>query len=323
MNFAEALRAIGRGSLDVQQAHDLFAAMLDDGVPDMELGALLLALRMQGETLDNLLGFECALAERTHRLSSPTTACLPVVLPCYNGARHKPNLTALLALLLREFGIPVALHGPLLGTGRVNTAVILRELGWMPATTLATARQQIARDGLVFVPTAVLSPGLAALLALRERLGVRSSAHVMAKLLQPFTDDCLRIVNVSHPAYLDRMRDFLSATNARALLLRGTEGEPFANPLRGSQLSLFADGKCQVLFEDEAGTIRQPPALPPDREAASTAAWIRQALARTVAIPAPLRNQLAACLYGCGYVKDFGQARVLVAGVLGHLLENA
>ena len=130
---------------------------------------------------------------------------MPVVLPSYNGARRQANLLPLLALLLREYGVPVVIHGTLQGNGRVTTASILRELGILPCTNLPQAEKQLNERQLVFVPTVLLCPGLAALMTLRERLGVRNSAHSLVKLLAPFPDGCLRVVNVTHPDYLHMM----------------------------------------------------------------------------------------------------------------------
>ena len=48
---------------------------------------------------------------------------------------------------------------------------------------------------------------LDALMALRPRLGVRNSAHIMAKLLDPAPGRSLRVVAVTHPEYLDSMSD--------------------------------------------------------------------------------------------------------------------
>jgi hypothetical protein len=59
---------------------------------------------------------------------------------------------------------------------------------------------------------------------------VRNSAHTLAKLLDPAPGHSVRVVSVTHPEYLERMHAHLVAQGGVALLLRGTEGEAFANP---------------------------------------------------------------------------------------------
>lgn len=318
MSYSAILKEIARGvhgarNLHVDEADQLYGAMLDGGVPEMELGAILIALRMKGESADELLGFYQALESRLYELNTPAGGVRPVVIPSYNGARHQPNLVPLLALLLVKFGIPVLLHGTLESQGRITTAYILREMGIFPCANLSQANNALATEGIAFVPTAVLSPGLANLLGLRNRLGVRNTAHTLAKMISPFREDSLRLVSVSHPAYLEKMRDFFATTGFRALLLRGTEGEALANPKRRPELLYCDDGKVQLLFEAEAGPLKSLPNLPNAIDAVTTAAWIKTVLSGHHTIPLPVINQLACCLYGTGYTTDMNQAKAIVA----------
>jgi anthranilate phosphoribosyltransferase len=318
MSYSTILKEIARGvhgarNLSVDESAQLYGAMMDGGVPEMELGAILIALRMKGESADELLGFYQAVESRLYRLATPASGVIPVVIPSYNGARHQPNLVALLAMLLVRFGIPVLIHGTLESQGRITTAYILRELGILPSGSLAQANTALAQDNIAFVPTAVLSPGLANLLALRNRLGVRNTAHTLAKMISPFEGDSLRLVSVSHPDYLTKMRDFFEITGLRALLLRGTEGEAFANPKRRPDLLYSNDGRSQMLFEAEAGPLKTVPHLPNSIDAVTTAAWIHDAMAGRQPIPLSIINQLACCLYGAGYTSDMNQAKAIVA----------
>ncbi|MBB5020218.1 anthranilate phosphoribosyltransferase [Chitinivorax tropicus] len=327
LSIPRLLREIGRGrdgarDLDEAEAYTLFAAMLDGGLDALELGAVLIAFRMKSESKAELLGFFRACEDRLIRLRKPSGKLLPVIIPSYNGARHQANLTPLLALLLQRFGVPVLVHGPLEGMDRVGTASIFRELGILPCATLAKAQDALDKTGLAFVPTQVTAPGLNNLLALRARLGVRNSAHSLVKMIDPIEGDSVRLVSVSHPEYLIKMRDFFVTNRATALLLRGTEGEAFANPKRRPQMELFKNQMHQVLFEAESGPIAQLPRLPESIDADATAKWIRQALNGQVPLPTPLVNQLACCLYACGYAADLNQAKAIAAVETNHFVST-
>lgn len=311
------IREIGRGAhgardLDLSRSRQMFAAMLDDEVPDLELGAILVAMRIKGEALPETLGFLEALAPRVARIAAPGDRSRPVVLASYNGARRGPNLTPLVALLLARYGVPVLVHGLAgagaldaadgddetpedAGYGRVTSARILAELGIPPSPTVIDAEARLRRSGIAYVPTSVLSPGLARLLATRKRIGLRSSAHTLVKLVDPF-GGAVRVVSVSHPDYLTRMREVLSATRADAMLLRGTEGEPFANPKRCPQIEVFLKGEVARCVDAEEGTIEAVPALPASSDAEATAEWIDEALAGSQAVPSPIVQQLGCLL---------------------------
>lgn len=324
MSFAHYLKAVicgdaGGGALTEHDAQLLFGAMLDGGVPELELGALLAALQMRPALLTELAGFAGALNERLFRLTPPRAKALPVVLPSYGGARDQPNLLPLLSLLLHRFGVPVLVHGMLNGDRSVASAYVFRELGVMPCATLAQAQEVLSGGGIAFVPTAVIAPGLAELLALRGRLGVRSVAHSIAPLLDPFEGESLRVVGVEGEAALDLTRDFLLSTGAHALLLLGAHGEPYADPLSRPRIEHLFEGVAHTLFEAESTSMKKMATLPDSVNAAATAAWIRRALAGETPVPLPIVNQLATCLFAAGYTTDMNQAKAIVAVETGSL----
>jgi anthranilate phosphoribosyltransferase len=325
MNLAKYLKQIGHGAgsacdLSEDDAHELFAAMLDGGLPDLELGAALMALRMKTGSVAELLGFWRAMSERVYALRAPFTPLKPLVFATYNGARTEPNLLPLLALMLQRLGVPVLLHGTLEGSGRVATIYILREMGVLPCATQAQAQQRLESDLLVFVPTAALCPGLANLLALRGRLGLRNTAHNLVKLLDPFESPCVRVVSATDAYSLNRLAQFFVACGADALLLQSTEGEAFANPRRRPRIRHLCDSVERTLFEEEAGPPRVAAGLPAAVDAATTATWMRLVLAGEMPVPHPIMNQLACCLYACGYTDDLNQAKAIAAVETGGLV---
>lgn len=324
MNLGHIVKQLARGQaaaddLSEEDAHALFAAVLDGGIPDLELGAILTALRLKGEAGAELLGFYRAVTERLYPLQAPASRLRPLAIPAYGGARSEHNMLPLLGLLLRRLDVPVLFHGTLEGSGRVACAYILRELGIMPSATLAQAQKALDEQLLTYVPIAALCPGLASVLALRHRLGVRNAAHTIVKLIEPFEGQGVRMASARDNAQLQRLGAFLSVTGLPGLLLRSTDGEPFADPRRRPKIEWFDQGERRVLFDEEAGPVRPVAGLPASIDAHSTAVWTRQALDGRAPIPHPLVNQLAACLYVCGYTEDMNQAKAIAAVETGSL----
>ena len=318
MSYGQYIKEIGRGAegardLSQEDACQLYAAMLDGGVPDLELGAILIGLRVKGESLDEMVGFLAAADARTNRLDMPHGRVRPVVLPSYNGGRKEANLTPLLALLLQRFGVPVLVHGLIEGYGRVTTGLVFRELGIMPAASTTQAQAALEEKGLAFLPLSALCPGIHNLLSLRSRMGVRNSAHSLVKLLNPFDGEPVLVAPATHPDFIELMRNILLAREQIGLLLRGTEGEPFANPKRRPRLEYLHDGVSDVLFEAEHESLRALPNLPESNDAATTARWMRRVLDKQIPLPKPIANQLACLLYASGYAEDFNQAKAIVA----------
>jgi anthranilate phosphoribosyltransferase len=298
MGIASYIRTIGRGKdgarpLTREQAHDLMSQVLDGQVTDLEVGAFALAMRIKGESVDELEGFLDAAHERCLHLATMRPA---VVLPAYNGARKLPNLTALLALLLAREGLDVLVHGVVEDAGRLTTAAIFRELGLPQAAGSADVASSWTRHEPAFLPIEALSPPLARLLDVRRIVGVRNSGHTVAKLLLPCPGG-LRVVNHTHPEYGSLLQDFLARTHADAMLLRGTEGEPVADPRRDPKLDVWLGGhrRPELSRDRQDGTLTTVPALPGSPDAATTAAYIRSILAGVEAAPLPVLRQ-AECL---------------------------
>mgnify|MGYP003608735693 FL=1 len=289
MSISHHIKEIGRGkdgarSLTREQAADLMGQLLDGTVTDLEVGAFCLAMRIKGETPAEMAGFLDATHARITPVPAPATT---VVLPSYNGARKLPVLTPLLALLLAREGLAVLVHGTDTESGRVSTQSVLSALD-IPAHTAITP---IPAGSVAFVPTGLLHPGLKRLLDVRRVVGLRNPAHSLVKLMQPCAGPAVLVSSYTHPEYLQSMSATLALTGTRALLLRGTEGEPVADARRTPAMDTFDHGQCTRVQEPQLGPLAQLPNLPAT-DAASTAAWIRSVLAGHAPVPAPIALQV-------------------------------
>jgi anthranilate phosphoribosyltransferase len=301
---ARFIKEIGRGvkgarSMSREDARLLYAAMLDGRVSDLELGAVLLAMRIKGESVEEIAGFMDAARDSFAPLPAPAGQFAPVLIPSYNGARKLANLTPLLALLLAREGVPVLIHGVQQDPGRVTTAEILAEMGIGPTGSTAEMLDAFADHRPCFMPVELLAPKLAHQLSLRRILGVRNSTHTLVKILQPFDGPALRLVSYTHPEYLAMLSEYFRtaapAGCGDAFLMRGTEGETVANANRAQQIDWFHGGQQTLLVERDAPADELAPA-PEGRDAAATADWIARALRGEQPVPAPIAAQVAQCM---------------------------
>jgi anthranilate phosphoribosyltransferase len=300
MQWTRWIKELGRGSkgsrdLSRADAQTLFGAMLDGAVPELELGALLIALRIKGESAEELAGFTAAMQARTATLTAPPGP-RTVLLPSFNGARKQANLMPLVARLLAREGVPVLIFGRHDFDSRVSPFALLDALGLPASASLAEAERKLSSQRLAVLPLHLLNPGLDKLMALRPRLGLRSSAHSLAKLLDPFAQGrSVRVVAVTHPEYLTSMAATLSglSTDAgRALLMRASEGEAYAHLRRKAHLIGFQDGVSVPLHPADTADLDCPLSLacaPGDN-----AALIEAQLAGHEPLPQRIAEQVAA-----------------------------
>ena len=292
MSIAKYIKEIGRGkqgarSLSREHAADLFGQVLDGTVTDLEIGGFCLAMRIKGETAQEMAGFLDATDARLQHVPSADRPI--VVIPSYNGARKLPALTPLLALLLAREGLPVLLHGVASESTRVFTSGVLEALD-IPALASVGPAPGAA---VTFVPTAVLCPGLQRLLDVRRVVGLRNPAHSLVKIINPCAGKALVISSYTHPEYALSMAATFELLHANAMLLRGTEGESVADPRRMPRMDGFLHGQRQLLEDAQSGPLAVLPDLPRETDAASTARYIRAVLAGTYPTPAPITRQVA------------------------------
>jgi anthranilate phosphoribosyltransferase len=310
MSIATYIKEIGRGkdgarSLTRVQATDLMGQILDGQVTDLEVGGFCLAMRIKGETPQEMAGFLDAVHARLAKVHCNGPV---VVIPSYNGARRLPVLTPLLAALLARHGAKrgfgVLVHGCATENTRITSQSVLETDIFKQNTqstqvnTAQAAIQSIASGSLQFMPTDSLSPALKRLLDVRRAVGLRNSAHSLVKLMNPTTSaQALIVTSYTHPEYLHSMTDALQLTGAHAMLLRGTEGESVADARRAPQMDGFVNGVRTTLCEAQSGTLATVPDLPKTIDAQTTAQYISDILHGAQPVPAPIALQVEHILH--------------------------
>ena len=319
MDFLPFIKEVGRGasgsrSLSFDDAERLFGAMLAGDVPALELGALLIALRMKGESFEEMRGFLSAATRfRPCLVLAGVGKLRPVVIPSYNGARRGANLTPLLGVLLARLGVPVLVHGPRQVSGRVGTLELLRALAlcdeWDGGRLFSIAANKSVP---LIAETPVLFPELDALMAIRERLGVRNAAHSLVKIIDPFGGEGIVLSAATHPPYLELASRLYQSVGGRALVFRATEGEPYFNPKRSPTVTWVSANAATCLIEAETSSLTDLPDLPVDGSLEHTVEWTHEVLAGKRPIPLPLLEQLACVWLASGGASHLTEARIAV-----------
>jgi len=265
--------------------------ILDAQVSDLEIGAFCLAMRIKGETPEEMAGFLDAAHARLHRIQGPADKWT-VVLPSYNGARRLPLMTPLLAQLLAREGLAVLVHGCTTESTRVTSEQVFVAMG----VNAFIAPRPVKVGEAVFVPTEVLSPGLRRLLDVRRVVGLRNPAHSLVKLMNPVVGKTLLVSSYTHPEYALSMAATFELTGDRALLLRGTEGEAVADARRCPPMEAFVNGQRKALVEGQSGPLTRLPDWPSEIDPETTARYSLAVLNGDLAVPESLKRQVQAVL---------------------------
>lgn len=227
MNPAPPLSAhvatLGRGpgrsrALTRAEAAEAMAAMLSGDAPPEAVGALLMLLRMKGETADEIAGLAGAA-----QAACPILPEVALDWPSYAAGRTRGLPWFLLsARLVAEAGYPVVLHG---WNGTDDTVRAHLGAAGIPVADAASARAALDRCGIVYLPLETLHPALFALLSLRAVLGLRSCINTVCRMLDP-ARAAASVQCVFHPAYRLLQTDAAAALGWRALtVIKGGGGE--------------------------------------------------------------------------------------------------
>jgi len=246
-DIAEWIHRVARGkhgakNLSREEAQIAFSALLQPDADVLQLGAFLIAERMKGNTASELAGFVDAARSRINAFETFASPKGTIDLPCYAGKRRAAPLHLVAALQARDAGMPVFVHGVAHIEGRVTAWQALRRAGVKRAHHLRQAVEILLADGIVYMDIADICPDLFRILALRPRLGVRSFAHTVARMLNPLR--CAGQLNgMFHTPYARHMAEANVLLDQRcSLIFMGAEGEPELYAARQKEL-LLQQGK--------------------------------------------------------------------------------
>jgi anthranilate phosphoribosyltransferase len=229
--IGEYLHRVARGQngaehLNRQEAAWVLSALFSPDTDPLQLGAFLIAERMKGETSAELAGFVDAARGCIEGFGEHSAAAGAVDLPCYAGKRRATSMHLAAALQARDAGIPVLVHGVEHIEGRISAWQALQRAGVRRTASLAEAAGLLADEGIAYIDLAELCPPLFVLFGLRPRLGVRSFANSVARLLNPLGCDG-QINGVFHTPYVELMAEAnILLGQPRSLVFMGAEGEP-------------------------------------------------------------------------------------------------
>ncbi|MBL4775584.1 MAG: anthranilate phosphoribosyltransferase [Mariprofundus sp.] len=236
----------GSEHLNRDDARTVFMALLKPDADLLQLGAFLIAQRMKGETSAELAGFVEAVRASVDGFAKDVAPAGAVDLPCYAGKRRDGHAYLVAAMQARDQGMPVVVHGVEKINDRVTAWQVLQGVGVKRASCLKQATDILANDRIVYLDLAEISPDLFRIYNLRPRLGVRSFANTVARLLNPMSCEG-QLNGFFHTPYADYMAEANALLGQqRSLIFMGAEGEP----------ELYAD-RQKVIVKQQGSVIHR------------------------------------------------------------------
>lgn len=244
--------------LTEREAEQLFAQLVAGALDETAIAALLVALKVKGETAAELIGAARALR----------AADLPFERPDYlfadscgtggDGA-GTINISTAVAFVAAAAGLPVAKHGNRSVTSRCGSADVLERLGAKLDISAAASRRVLDETGLCFLFAPAYHPGLRHAGPVRRALKVRTIMNLLGPCVNP-AEPPVQLLGVADPDKLEPIARTLDALGvACALVVHGAGLDEVA--LHGeTQAVRLTDGAIEriVLTPEDAGLSRRP-----------------------------------------------------------------
>jgi len=245
-------------NLPIEDAEHLFERLVLGKLEPAEIAGMLIALRMKGETADEMIGAARALSIAALPFERPTYLFADC---CGTGGDGSGliNVSTAAAFVTAACGLPVAKHGNRSVSSRCGSADVLEALGAKIEVSPEKARTMLDEIGFCFLFAPAYHPGMKHAALVRRQLSVRTVMNLLGPCINPARPP-VQLLGVADPKMLRRIAEVLCAMGVQqALVVHGSGLDEVA--LHGATRAIrLSDGKMTELefAPDDAGLNRAP-----------------------------------------------------------------
>ena len=181
-----AIRRVAFGdSLDSELATDAFGIIMRGEATAAQIAALLIGLRVKGETADEVTG--AARALRGAMVHLPVATAEDLVDTCGTGGGAVPtfNISTAAALLAAGAGVRIAKHGNRSFTTQCGSADVLEQLGVTLEAPVDVAARALDEAGITFMFAPAMHPAMRHVGPVRRELGIPTVMNIVGPLANP------------------------------------------------------------------------------------------------------------------------------------------
>lgn len=317
---AALARLADREDLDASQAESAFSAIMDGQASEAEIAAFVMALRVKGETVDEIAAGVRVLRQRMVRVVAPADA----IDCCGTGgdAKGTYNVSTAAAFVLAGAGVKVAKHGNRAVSSKSGAADVLQALGVRIDISPALIARAIDEAGVGFMMAPMHHSAMKHVAPVRAALALRTIFNLMGPLANP-AGVRRQLLGVFSPAWVEPIAKTLAELGAESAWVVHGAGLDELTTTGPSLVAAVEKGAVRTFEVDpkDAGIARAPIEALIGSDAPANAAKLRAVLAGE---PGPYRDivilNAAAALVIAGRARDLQEGATLAAQSLdaGH-----
>jgi anthranilate phosphoribosyltransferase len=224
MEIRQAIdKLVNRLDLSEAETVDVMNQIMNGEATPLQVAAVLTALRMKGETVDEITGAARVMREKAHRVNVGTKTVLDT---CGTGGDQKGtfNISTTAAFVVAGAGVQVAKHGNRSVSSQSGSADVLGALGVKVDASKERVEQCIAKIGIGFLFAPLLHEAMKYAVQPRRDIGIRTIFNILGPLTNPAmaTHQLIGIYSGALVAVIAHVLKNLGS--ARAMIVHGLEG---------------------------------------------------------------------------------------------------
>lgn len=218
-------RVVDGETLTRKEASRTMDAVMSGNITGAQIGALVTALRMRGETIEEITGFASAMRE--HALTVDVDSDdMPLLDTCGTGGDHSNsfNISTTATFAIAAAGVRIAKHGNRAASSRCGSADVLEGLGVKVELTPDQVAASVEEVGIGFMYAPAFHPAMKYVGPTRREIGIRTVFNVLGPLTNP-AGARHQLIGVGHPEIAEKLAEVLANLGSkRAVLVHGEEG---------------------------------------------------------------------------------------------------
>lgn len=285
----------------------VFEEIFEGRATQAQLGAFLIALRLKGETAEEIAGAAGVMRAKATRVRTPSNAVVLDTCGTGGDGAQTFNISTAVAFIAAAAGATVAKHGNRSVSSRCGSADVLAAAGVGLDTPVEGVERCLEQLGIGFLFAPALHGVMKHVIGPRREIGVRSIFNLLGPLANP-AGATHQLLGVYDGALVPVLAQTLQKLGSvRALVVHGEDGLDEVSPCAPTLAALVEDGEVRTLrlTPEDAGIERLDPAAIRGGDPAENAALLK---ALFDGAPGPLREAVvlnaAAAIWVSGFAKD-------------------
>lgn len=231
-------------SLDMTKA--VMVQMMEGNASDSQMGAFLAAMRLKGETIEEITACAEVMRAKCMKLR-PQTDVIDIV-GTGGDELYSFNISTVSSFVVAAGGVPVAKHGNRSVSSKCGSADVLEALGANILLSVRQSERVLAETGMCFMLAQVYHKAMKHVAHVRRELGVRTIFNILGPLANP-AGATMQLLGVYDENLVEPMANVLCNLGVkRAMVVHGHDGLDEITLTTASTICEVANGRLNSYF---------------------------------------------------------------------------